>query len=130
MGQRSVGLRNCIRRRRCRAGRVRVGHGRTGDCALTGETLQAEQSQEAVAELGRHQVVQDRVDSRIQVNHDAAEIDEHVEDFGTYAFGFLEQRQQPIGQQANKKADHHSAQHRHHLPEHKIQMHIKCLVVR
>lgn len=98
MGQRSVGLRHGSRRRRRvrRAGRVGVGHRGAGDGALAGESLEAEEAQETVSELGRHQIVQDRIDCRVEVDHDATKIDHHVENFGTNTLRLLEQTQEPV----------------------------------
>lgn len=47
----------------------------TTDSALTDEVTQTEEAQEAVAELGRHQIVKYRIDGRVEIDHDSAQVD-------------------------------------------------------
>lgn len=111
--QRCIGIGQSRRRRRG----VRVGHRRARDGALARELLQAEQSQETVAKFRRHEIVQDGVDGRVEVDHDATEIDEHVVVFGTLLQApIVDDREQAERQKANEEAHHHRSQHCHHLP--------------
>ncbi|GLG99389.1 Uncharacterized protein GBIM_05859 [Gryllus bimaculatus] len=81
----------------------------------------AAQAQEARAELGRHEVVQDGVHRRVEVRHGAAEAqDVEVALEAQRLQRFLRHRHDPEGkraerQQAHEEARHHGAQHHHHL---------------
>lgn len=88
IGQRRISL--CHSNgRRCSGGVgvcVGIGHRRAVDRALASHAFQTEETQKSVAELGRHQIVQYRINSRIEVDHDATKVDQHVIDFRAHPF--------------------------------------------
>uniref|UniRef100_A0A182M9A1 Uncharacterized protein n=1 Tax=Anopheles culicifacies TaxID=139723 RepID=A0A182M9A1_9DIPT len=69
--------------RRGRMERTATLAGPTRDAVRTDDLATAEQLQEPVAKLRRHQVVQDRIDGRVHVQHDAAEVQQYVEPLDT-----------------------------------------------
>lgn len=71
-------LRRAGRRRAVAADQQRVAGAGCARRAPTQTAAHAAQAREAVAELGRHQVVQDGVDGRVEVEHDAAEVEQVV----------------------------------------------------
>lgn len=88
---------------------------RTVDGALAGDGRpQAEQAQEAAAEFRRHQIVEDGIDGRVQVSHNAAKVDDGEVRVGR-DLDVGHQRDHTERQQAHEEAHHHRAQHGHHL---------------
>lgn len=85
---------------------------------------QAAQPPEPVAELGRHQVVQDRVQGGVDVHHDPAEEQQQVEvldadQLHDVVVGRRQddpQDERAERQQAQEERRDHRAQHEHHLP--------------
>ena len=71
-------LRRAGRRRAVAADQQRVAGARGARRPPTQAATHAAQTRKAVAELGRHQVVENRVDGRVEVDHDAAEIKQVV----------------------------------------------------
>lgn len=76
---------------------------------------------EPLAKLGRHDVVQDRIDGRVDVKHDSREVQEKVERFNIHYVKYINlQGDNPQGENlegehaCEKEADHRD-QHCHHL---------------
>lgn len=80
-----------------------------------------EDASEAVSELGRHDVVEDGVYCRVDVEHDSGKVEEgevglFVDDVHDVdGRGHDPQGQQLEGQDAGKEDDHHGKEHAHHL---------------
>ena len=120
----------------CGCGCSRVGSGRRGrrcrrrvERTLTAQVAQqpfavprkAEGFQEGRPKFGRHDVVQDGIDGRVDVEHDATEIEHVVVGLGPDVFYLLgaaqnnPQREYAKWQQAQEEEDDHGSQHGHYL---------------
>jgi len=85
---------------------------------------QAAQPPEPVPELGRHEVVQDGIERRVYVQHDAAEEQQQVKVLDAQQLHDVvvgrrqddPQDERPERQQAHEEGHDHGAQHEHHLP--------------
>lgn len=82
---------------------------------------QSERFEESRAEFGRHDVVQNRIDGRIEVEHDTTEIQSVIVSFNTHRLHLLvgrqddPQRENAERQQTNEEESHYGAQHGNHL---------------
>ena len=82
---------------------------------------EAERLEESRPELGRHDVVEDRVDGRVEVEHHPAEVEGVVVGLHAETLHVLvgrqddPQREEAERQQADEEEDDHRAQHGHHL---------------
>lgn len=81
----------------------------------------AQQPQEALAELGRHQIVQNGVQRRVDVQHDPAEVQQRVVAVDAELQNRLRrhnynpERERAERQQTNKETKNDGAEHKHHL---------------
>lgn len=109
------------------AGVVRCQRGRSGQRTLPVQVvlvfrLETQQFAKAVSELGRHQVVEYRVHCRVQVQHDATEVQQvvilldadAVDHFGRFYDN--PQRQRSERQQTQEERHNYRSQHHDHLP--------------
>lgn len=83
--------------------------------------VESERFEEGRAEFGGHDVVQDGINGRIEVEHDSTKVEDVVISLDAEVFNvFVRRQDEPQGenaegQEADEEEDDNRAQHRHHL---------------